>query len=99
MRFSLPQTRIAARLFFGFGSLMLLIAAISGFSIYASNSSTIAFADVMRGPDQPPADQLRQLLLQTDFFLDIKMRRRAEFNTADLMQVFGGVDVISRNAQ
>jgi methyl-accepting chemotaxis protein len=57
MKLGFSQTKIAVRLLFGFGSLMLLVAGISGFAFYANNNSTIAFADVMRIKGNEVLDQ------------------------------------------
>jgi methyl-accepting chemotaxis protein len=49
--------RIAARLFFGFGILMLLIAAVAGISVYSGRSTQSSVADLVRRKGNETLDQ------------------------------------------
>jgi methyl-accepting chemotaxis protein len=53
----LQKMRIAARLFFGFGVLMLLIAGVAGISVYSGRSTQSAVADLMRLKGNETLDQ------------------------------------------
>ena len=53
----LNKMRIAARLLFGFGVMMLFLAGLSGFAIYSGKTTGTALQDVMRSKDNEVLDQ------------------------------------------